>query len=238
MTAGSAVEIPGWYGKLPSLGDFASRRLPEEFIRPWDAWLQECLQASRDALGEAWQDCYLTTPIWRFALLPGCVGPSGWAGVLMPSVDRVGRSFPLTLALALTSSAAVAHVVFDGADWLARLEESALGALDMERGADDLDAALADLALAPPASADLEATTGALQRLPSLDAFPALARGQALAAWSARTKWAALWWTRGRVDDDPLMLASAGLPTTEEFGWLLQSRVPAPGQGADRLIRP
>ena len=30
-------------------------------------------------------------PIWRFVLLPGLIGSNGWAGVLMPSVDRVGR---------------------------------------------------------------------------------------------------------------------------------------------------
>ncbi len=104
MTAESSQAIPGWYGKLPHLGDFASRRLPGEFIRTWDVWLQEVLQATRASLGEAWLDCYLTMPIWRFVLLPGLVGPSGWAGVLMPSVDRVGRQFPLTLAVALPSA--------------------------------------------------------------------------------------------------------------------------------------
>ena len=28
--------IPGWYGKIPSLGDFASRRLPQSFVAAWD----------------------------------------------------------------------------------------------------------------------------------------------------------------------------------------------------------
>src|SRR5262249_53859270 len=79
--------IPGWYGKLPNIGDFASRRLESQFISAWDAWLQEVIQATRGDLGESWLDCYLTMPIWRFLLLPGLVGPSGWAGVLMPSVD-------------------------------------------------------------------------------------------------------------------------------------------------------
>src|SRR5690606_36950533 len=30
---------PGFYGKLPSRGDFVSRRLPADFIGQWDAWL-------------------------------------------------------------------------------------------------------------------------------------------------------------------------------------------------------
>ena len=70
MTADSIHVIPGWYGKLPSLGDFASRRLEGEFIPAWDAWLQKVLQATRTALGEGWLDSYLTMPIWRFVLLP------------------------------------------------------------------------------------------------------------------------------------------------------------------------
>ena len=48
MTADSIQVIPGWYGKLPSLGDFASRRLGADFIPPWDAWLQEVIHATRN----------------------------------------------------------------------------------------------------------------------------------------------------------------------------------------------
>ena len=29
----------GWFGKLPSLRDFAQRRLPPEFVQVWDDWL-------------------------------------------------------------------------------------------------------------------------------------------------------------------------------------------------------
>ena len=63
----------------------------------WDAWLRECLTASREALGERWLDVYLTSPAWRFACAPGLLGPLASAGVLVPSVDRVGRYFPLTV---------------------------------------------------------------------------------------------------------------------------------------------
>ena len=31
--------VPGWFGKLPGLGDFASRRLPDTFVAAWDRWL-------------------------------------------------------------------------------------------------------------------------------------------------------------------------------------------------------
>ena len=63
MTLASDVAtIPGWYGKLPSLGDFASRRLEADFIEPWDLWLGEAMQAQRDSMGDAWLGCLPAEP--------------------------------------------------------------------------------------------------------------------------------------------------------------------------------
>ncbi len=91
----------GWYGKLPILGDFTRRHLPPAFIDPWDDWLQAGIAGSRAALGGAWLDHYLTAHVWHFVLMPGVLGPPAWAGVCRPSVDRVGRYFPFTLAAPL-----------------------------------------------------------------------------------------------------------------------------------------
>jgi len=65
---------------------------------------------------------------------------------------------------------------------------------------------------------------GTLRALSSVEAFGPLAEGEALRAWGESTGWKGLWWTRGRADGDSLMLGCAGLPTTEEFGRLLESR--------------
>jgi type VI secretion system protein ImpM len=224
VTESTVGSIPGWYGKLPSLGDFASRRLPVEFVKPWDTWLQDVIPAARAALGESWLDSYLTMPIWRFAFLPGLVGQSGWAGVLMPSVDRVGRHFPLTVAMALPSYTATAHAIFEGADWFAGLEDAALTVLDPTRGVDDLDGALAQSVLAVRPSAEPDGSAGPLRALSSVEAFGAVAEGEALRAWSESTGWKGLWWTRGRVDGESLMLGCGALPTTEEFARLLEGR--------------
>jgi type VI secretion system protein ImpM len=224
VTEEPRASVPGWYGKLPSLGDFATRRLPVEFVKAWDACLQEVIPATRDALAERWLDSYLTMPIWRFVFLPGLVTQSGWAGVLMPSVDRVGRQFPLTLAVELPSHAAAAHAVFEGAEWFAGLEEAALAVLDPTRSADDLDDALGQSVFMAPPTVDGDGSMRPPRALPSVEAFGPLAEGEALRAWGESTGWRALWWTRGRVDGDSLMLGCAGLPTAEEFGWLLESR--------------
>jgi len=218
------VTIPGWYGKLPGLGDFASRRLPADFITPWDTWLQDVIQSTREAIGDGWLSSYLTMPIWRFLVLPGLVTPTGWAGLVMPSVDRVGRYFPLTLAMEVASAAAVAHAVFNAAQWFAGLEDAALAMLDTSRGPEDLDCLLSDLTFTPPPAVSVDLGLGAIQDLPSLEAFDVLVRTEALDAWARQAGWKGLWWTRGRVNGDALVLACAALPTSDEFRALLESR--------------
>jgi type VI secretion system protein ImpM len=108
MTVGAPVAIEvGFYGKLPSHGDFLRRRVSDHFVGVWDGWLQECLAASRAELGERWLDVYLTSPAWRFACAEGVCGAGPVFGVMVPSVDRVGRYFPLTLVAELPVGAPV-----------------------------------------------------------------------------------------------------------------------------------
>ena len=221
MADTGGVAIPGWYGKLPGVGDFASRRLPDGFVRTWDAWLQGVVATTRGRLGTGWIDRYLTMPIWRFALVSGLLGDSGWAGVLMPSVDRVGRQFPLTIAVPLPSDAALVQAVFESADWYEDVEEAALGMLDPGRGPDELERALSTCALALPPSAALGPVTEPMRRLPSVESFGGVAKIESLHAWAQHAGWKGLWWTRGRVGGDPLMMTCAALPTADEFGKLL-----------------
>lgn len=102
MRAAGAVAIEvGFFGKLPSHGDFLRRRVSDGFVGAWDGWLQESIAASRAELGENWLDIYLTSPAWRFACAAGTCGPAPVIGVMVPSVDRVGRYFPLTLVAEL-----------------------------------------------------------------------------------------------------------------------------------------
>lgn len=91
-------DAPGWFGKISTLGDFAHRRLPTDFVQACDAWLSRVLVASREQLGERWLAAYLTAPLMRFAWAPGIAGGQWWFGVLMPSCDNVGRYFPLLIA--------------------------------------------------------------------------------------------------------------------------------------------
>ncbi|MGZ4960294.1 MAG: type VI secretion system-associated protein TagF [Methylomonas sp.] len=122
-------QVTGFYGKLPSHGDFLSRRLPRQFIEPWDRWLQDGVAASQEKLGKNWLNTFLVSPIWEFALSPGLCGEHAWAGVVMPSVDKVGRYFPLTLA-AKVDHGRLASLFEPDCGWFDALSQLALSTLE------------------------------------------------------------------------------------------------------------
>ena len=120
----------GLYGKLPARGDFISRRFDTEFVRDWDKWLQRIIAESRERLGSVWLESFLAAPVWRFAVPAGMFSSSAWVGLMLPSVDRVGRYFPLTLAASMGSgNIDVASTLGKALPWLDSLEELALQAL-------------------------------------------------------------------------------------------------------------
>ena len=148
-------DVPGWYGKLPALGDFASRRLAPEWIAHWDGWLAAGLHQLREAAPDTWLNDYLASPAWRFALLPGSVpedaGDGLRVGVLVPSVDRVGRYFPLVVVSAPLARPADGAQVAALWHWAGQLEDIAVQALQDDWSADALDAALAHNPVPPTA---------------------------------------------------------------------------------------
>lgn len=174
-TALSARALPGWYGKLPHLGDFASRRLPQGFVQGWDAWLGQGLAAARAALGPLWQDRYLVAPVVRFWLAPALLDGRAWTGLAMPSVDRVGRHFPLTIAF---PGGPLAQALAETGR-LDALEAVARRVLDVDFRVEDFEQALA------------EAQAGAAPRgrVP-----PVLPHGTCGSAW---------WWSAGTEAEAP-----------------------------------
>ncbi len=94
----------GLFGKLPAKRDFIALNAPSDFLAVYEKWLQGGLTASRLELGNRWQEAYLNAPIWRF-WLGGAHGGQTVAGAFMPSVDGVGRYFPLTVFAAASPGA-------------------------------------------------------------------------------------------------------------------------------------
>lgn len=136
----------GAFGKLPTLGDFFRIGPLPGFIDPWDRWVQAGLVAAQQALGPRWTPCYMSAPIWRFTLSAGLAGPDAVLGVLMPSVDRVGRKFPLTLATQIPAAPMPVALHLLSGSIFAALEAIALDALDETATRETLTAALAGVA--------------------------------------------------------------------------------------------
>lgn len=133
----------GWYGKIPGTGDFITRRVPASFSESWDRWLQQSMDGSRERLGRRWQGAFQTMPPWRFVLSPGLVTANAWAGVMLPSVDAVGRYFPLTAACPLPSASLdLVATLFAAAPWFDEIEAIALSAIAPKVDTTAIDAAL------------------------------------------------------------------------------------------------
>jgi type VI secretion system protein ImpM len=140
------AEAPGWFGKMPALGDFASRRLPDAWREAWDTWLQHALVQSREQLDEQeWLSLYMVAPVRRFWLAQGLLTPEAWIGVLMPSVDSVGRQFPFTLAAALHSGHTDIVDALANSDWLDAADALARQVLDPAFDVEALEQAVAEL---------------------------------------------------------------------------------------------
>lgn len=238
-----AVEPPGWHGKLPSLGDFASRRLPHEFIESWDGWLAAGLAALREAQPEQWLDGYLASPIWRFLIMPGTLtgaeGNQGWSGVLMPSVDRAGRYFPFTAVRPLEQLPR-SNAEFDALHrWLHELDDLAADALQDDWTVAQLEAQLERLRpprIGPdgPDPVSIELAQGEDFRSISIgSAADVTARiaEQALGIWQTATLGQAFWWCEPGADPGRLVV-TRGLPRGPDIGVLFGAVDVDPGDQA------
>ncbi len=145
----------GFYGKIPSVGDFIHRRLPAEFVSVWDGWLQDMIVNSREILGHGWLEHYQAAPPWRFVIAPGIVGPLAWMGLVIPSVDRVGRNFPFTLALPLPGNLDPGETFMEANIWFATLETVAAEALQHQLDMQAWDRRLTGIAPPPLVLAEL-----------------------------------------------------------------------------------
>ncbi len=88
-------------------------------------------------------DAWLTAPVWRFSLPPGACGPDPVLGLMLPSVDRVGRGYPLTVAVVFPGCQGAPDPEA-GALFLDEAEDAVRDALADDGGPDDLAAWIAD----------------------------------------------------------------------------------------------
>ena len=203
----------GFCGKLPARGDFVSAGLPRRFVDPWHDWLQAVIAGSRDLLGEGWLPAWLEAPVWRFALPAGLCGPDGVLGLWLPSVDRAGRHFPLTVA-AVTTGADLDELTDAGIGFLERAEAAGIAALERDLVPEELSALLAEPAARNPAA---NAACDGVHR-------PRLVRSAGAAAW----------WSAGSPRVPAGAFTGATLPDAAVFARMLDSGAAGAPPGAGR----
>lgn len=119
----------GCFGKVPAHGDFVWQGLPASLVTPWDNWIQSELIRLKEEQPDDWLDTYLCSPMWRFLLRDDALGSETWCGVIAPSVDVVGRYFPITIATALPRFASVVTCASIMRAWQEHAESVILNAL-------------------------------------------------------------------------------------------------------------
>lgn len=184
----------GYFGKVPTHGDFVSKRLDVSLTEPLDAWLHASIRASQRDLGRDWLEAFLVAPVWRLAMTAHLCGPRPVIGVMVPNVDRVGRYFPLVLATTFADALLSCEQMARQTAWFVRAEELALSTLQSGFDFAEFDNAAAALTVpelaAPPDQADA----------PEPGSF---------------------WWTPGTAQQEPVSANWPGLPSPERFGFLL-----------------
>ena len=147
-----------------------------------------------------------------------------WFGVLMPSVDRVGRYFPLTIAapFAVPSSLPPLDAL---EQWFEGLALAALSTLPEGATVDDLEARLARLPsparvarnVAPPAAGD----GPVFVRVSAPDGLQQAFGDLAATTLRRQMAGASLWWPRTEHDPATSISLCRGLPPARLFARLL-----------------
>lgn len=223
----------GLFGKLPAKRDFIAQHAPRRFLETWEPWMQTGISASRQQLGPAWQQAYLHAPIWRFWLGGDLCGVN-IIGAFMPSLDGVGRYYPLTVFACSDADAILPPPEFDAQDaWFDAAEEFLLSTLTPDVPYEAITAALDALQPPSPASGGdpaMLSLNGATAVMADGRAFAQLFASLRVAdhvrAYAAST----YWWTIGGEGYEPVAFSALRMPEPTLFAAMLAGGF---AQGAD-----
>ncbi len=222
----SQTDISGVFGKLPAHGDFVQRNLPAGFINVWDGWLQHFIAGTKEQLGESWLDVYLTSPLWRFVFSAGVIDENVWTGIMIPSVDRVGRYYPFSIIKKLEQSVNPFVVIQEHSNWYTNIETLALDALDGQILIDDLMTELENYSTEyncdySPSAYSLEGDAHqfdmAFEEQSISSVYPLLLDTMMTKTYQSYS----VWQTTGSDYVNPCLLGSQGLPGVQQMPAML-----------------
>ncbi len=221
----------GLFGKLPAKRDFVALGAPTAFLQTYERWLQGGLTASRLALGADWQAAFLNAPIWRFWFGAALCGGHTVAGAFMPSVDGIGRYFPLTVFAVAEPGSATPPPELDPQDpWFSMVEDFLLAALEPAATYQSVTERLAalpgprlDAPVAPPLDMVRLSDASIVSAL-SPATFPERLSALRVEDYVRSYAHASCLWTLGGPNFEPLVLSGQALPDPYLFAGLLTGR--------------
>lgn len=203
--AASESDRIGFFGKIPSHGDFISEGIDREFVARLDEWLRTGLHACADHYGASWSSIFSNSQPIRFIVESGAWSDSAYAGILLPSRDRVGRKYPLVVLAQLAMFRLHPRTLYLDETWFMAAEALAETSMNEDF--------------------DMHRFTSAIRRLrlpkPKIDE-------DAPAAIARPDKPTSLWW---RIDEEtrrPKGVKLDGRPGTEDFVRLFQDSAHSP----------
>lgn len=200
----SDLDRVGFFGKLPTHGDFVASGLSPQFQARLDAWLQAGMQAAEAGVETAWELLFRSMSPWRFVLERGIWGEATVTGVIAPSIDRVGRSFPLVIAAQMRDFKDDPQRFYFDHTWFTAVEGIAETAakrdFDIGRFTESLRRLRSPIPVRPDDGDDLRRNLGR----------------------------SALWWRIDAADRQPKGFRTTGSPAAEDFARLVREGATAP----------
>ena len=216
----------GLFGKLPAKRDFIGMNASCRFLETWEPWLQAGVAMSKQMLGDAWVETYNRAPIWRYWLGADFCGEA-MIGAFMPSVDGVGRSFPLAIFVGEGDASLAPPELEPNDAWFGAAEAVLLDAL--EPGATLELIAEKVGALPAPALEPRTMKNGSFEELANGSVVARDVGSEVSAAFLAARRFGrrrafasqTFWWTIGGEGFPSLGLLEVGLPPATRFADML-----------------
>jgi type VI secretion system protein ImpM len=222
----------GLFGKLGSKRDFIALSTPQSFLEVWEPWVQACMSASRHQLTASWQNAFLTAPVWRFWLGADICGTTT-LGAIMPSVDGIGRYYPLTLLAVADASCSIPPPDLNPQDpWFSTAEDFLLSTLDQSNSFERISAALDAIPMPLVAAADeqpaavLSVGDGMVGIITAGKTFQDCLTMLRQSNHDTSAA-ASFWWTEGGGDFPPMALCARGMPDPFRYSVLLTGKMAA-----------
>lgn len=235
-------ESCGLFGKVPQQSDFVTHHLSESFVEHWHHWLQSCLSISREQLNDNWMNRFIVSPIWHFALMPGIISDKSVVGVMIPSVDQVGRYFPSIIAHIGDHDIWSAYM--KGSNWYQSAEKIALLSLADETTYSQLIGELESLPLPEFEGLPKYTTQASMQVFKGNQIVKQntelsnneLALSLLPKAIQHRYGIHSLWWTAGSEMVSPCLAISSNLPDPGQYAAMLDGDWQQWGWAEEALI--